>query len=118
LRTSIFLLLQPLQQFKDGTGGGRALTSRPLHHAAGPSTNCFPASMETGEGGPAPMEFKRRRTNLVAKSEDGAAVAESEWKVQGMPVTRAPACLDSTPATVQRVYVALFRPSGCTEKKL
>jgi hypothetical protein len=58
------------------------------------------------------MEFKRQRTNRVEESEDGVTVAESEWKVQGMPVTRAPACLDSTQATVQRVYVALCRPSS------
>jgi hypothetical protein len=104
------LILQ-LQQLKDCTTGGRALTSRALHRAAGPSANNSLASMQTGQEGRARMNAKRQRTNGVEESQDGAAVAESERKVQGEPVTRAPACLVSSPATLHCVYVALCLPS-------
>ena len=68
------------QQFKKGTGGGRALILRPLHNAAGPSAqiNSRHRCKKAKEVQLRWLESTRPRTNCVEESEDGAAVAESE----------------------------------------
>jgi hypothetical protein len=93
-----FLLFQQLQQLEDPWDGGITGTSGPSHHAAGFYTTRSHASTETGEGGPAPMHSKRQCTNRVEKNYEGVSLAESERNVAEEPTTRAPACLDSTPA--------------------
>jgi hypothetical protein len=44
------------------------------------------------------MHSKRQCTNRVEKNYEGVSLAESERNVAEEPTTRAPACLDSTPA--------------------